>query len=186
MSTLPFRHRAVAFVRESLGVETEVLPQSRIEDEAGNARFDGAVFVDRRSSALNLAALWSFSIAAIVALLADRPLSTAQHDAVVLAASVLAIAGAMLLVAAFWSRRRARRPLVVELRAGVEVDVDAVEAAHAAANGHAAWIVAERGFTNDALATAARLSMRCFVVTGRSFAERTATVAPAAHMEVAA
>src|SRR5690349_2872704 len=149
MSTLPFRHRAIAFVRESMDVHTDVLPQTRIEDEAGNARLEGALFVDRRSSALNLASLWTYSVAAVVALVADRPLPVATHDAIVATASVLAIAATALLVAAFFARRRARRAVWIELRGDAPVEPAVIEAA--AASDRPTWVIAEHGFTREAL-----------------------------------
>jgi hypothetical protein len=184
MSTLPFRHRALAFVRDRMDVHTDVLPQTKIEDEHGNARVEGAVFVDRRASALNLASLWTYSIAAVVALVADRPLPVATHDAVVVSASVLAIVATILLAAAFWARRRARRFLWIDLRGDAKVEPAVIEAI--VASDRPTWVMAEHGFTPEALAAAARLSVRCFATHDRSFAEVAAMPAPAAEQEVAA
>ncbi len=184
MSTLPFRHRALAFVRERLDVHTDVVPQTKIEDEHGNARVEGALYVDRRASALNLASLWTYSVAAVVALVADRPLPVATHDAVVVSATALAIIATILLAAAMWARRRARRLLWIELRGAAKVEADAIEAA--AASDRPTWMFAEHGFTHEALAAAARLSVRCFAVHDRSFAEIATTRAPVVAPEVAA
>ena len=184
MSTLPFRHRALAFVRDRMDVHTDIVPQTKIEDEHGNARVEGAVFVDRRASALNLASLWTYSFAAVVALVADRPLPIATHDAVVVSASVLAIVATFLLAAAFWARRRARRFLWIDLRGDAEVDLAVIEAA--AASDRPTWVIAEQGFTRDALAAAARLSVRCFAKHDRSFAEVASTADASPALEVAA
>lgn len=181
MTTKPFRYRALAFLRDRMNVHTTAAPESRIENEQGWARFDGALVEASASSTLNLTALWILTSAAVVALVRERPMSAAGHEALATAASIGLVAGIALLVAAFVVRRRNTTPLRIELRVGHRVDADAIEGLHRDRAGRLAWIVAEKGFTPEALAAAARLDVRCLDRDSDDYAlvERTHIAAPA-------
>jgi hypothetical protein len=171
MSALSFRHRAIAYLRDQMEVHTYVLPQTPIEDERGNARFEASLIRARTSSTLNLASLYALTTAAIIALVGERPMSATAHDAYRYTAMALAVGAILLFAAALWSRRRAMSPLSVELRGGEIVDASAVEDVRGATDDRAVWILAAKGFTNEALAAAHRLHVRCFAAKGDAITE---------------
>lgn len=170
MSTLSFRHRAIAHLRDHLQVHTPMLPQSRIEDEHGNARFDAAI-VGARSSNIHLASMYALTTAAIVALVGERPMTAEAHTAYRYAALAIAVVAIALFLVAQWMRRRAIIPLWIELRGDAIVHADDVESVHRAGGHRSAWLLAQHGFTKEALAAAARLRVRCFAANGDTIAE---------------
>jgi hypothetical protein len=186
MTTKPFRYRALAFLRDRMNVHTTAAPESRIENEQGWARFDGALVEASASSTLNLAALWTLTSAAVVALVRERPMSAASHDALATAAFVGLVVGIALLVGAYVVRRRNTTRMRIELRLGDRVDADVIEGLHAHRQGRLAWIVAETGFTPEALATAARLDVRCLASDEDGHALAECTTEPATSIAKAA
>jgi hypothetical protein len=171
MSVLSFRHRAIAHLRDHLDAHTEMLPQARIEDERGNARFQASLIGARTSSTLNLASLYTFTAAAVAAFIGQRPMSAAAHTAASYGAITLAVLATGFLAAAMWTRRQAKIPLAIEIRGDAMVDVDALEKMREANGKRATWVFAEHGFTKEARAVAARLDMRLFAPHGQSIVE---------------
>jgi hypothetical protein len=171
MPVLSFRQRAIAHLRDRLHVHTTVMPESRIEDEHGNARFEGSLLRAHTSSTLNLASLYAVTAAAVVALVGERPMGEAAHAALRSGALALAIASVVLFAAAQWARHRNTIRLWIELRGQAVVEVGDVEAVRNASGDRSAWILAAQGFTKEALATAERLQVRCFAAGDHAIAE---------------
>ena len=171
MSAIPFRHRAIAHLRDHLDAQTDMLPQTRIEDEGGNARFEASLIATRTSSTLNLVSLYTFTAAAVVAFIGQRPMDAAVRAACNYGALALTALAIGVFVAAMWARRRARVPLLIDIRADATVDVAALEAMRDANGDRATWVFAAHGFTTEARAIAARLNIRCFAPHGQAIVE---------------
>ena len=186
MSTYPFRHRAIAFLRDSMDLHCVYMPQNRIEDERGNARFDGALVDNRLSSPLNLASLYAFTLAATLAMVNERPLGSGAHEALAASTIVCLVAGVVGLVASFVFRRRGTTHVHIELRGDDVVGIEGIERARSHAGKRAAWIVAEHGFTGEALALAEQHDVRCFATTAAGITECVATVVPGPDLAKAA
>jgi hypothetical protein len=171
MANHPFRHRAIAHLRDRLDIQTTHLPESRIEDEHGNAGFDASLVRTRTARAISLGSLYALTTAAIVALVGERPMSAAAHAAFRYAAFAIAVGAIAAFVAGVFVRRRSTTALRIQLRGDSIVEAGDIEAVRNASGDRETWIVAAHGFTDDALAAAARLRVRCFAARGDAIAE---------------
>lgn len=165
-----FQSRALAWLRDRHGVEVgwpgphaldvEWLPAT-VRDRQQTRMFDVTALVVLAASAV----LSVLSQEEVFAGLADRMLHTAIVGTLV--------AGLGLLLFGWSVRRAAAAPVAVYIDAGTRgpVAADVVERMRVAAPQREIFLVAERGFTSDALQAATRLGVRCIRAQGARFRE---------------
>jgi len=189
-----FHFLAINFLRDTMDVQTNVLPTNKVADpnDPEHARISGHVFAETYRSKLGYIALMLLIVAGCVGMGAIRPGLDATFR---LALQVTTVASTglsiVLLVADMIRRRRAARPVDMVIHASASesgaVPVAKIEQWYADAQGQL-WVVSERGFSSDALALASKHGIRCFTKVKRGFEEvRASTLVsvPAAHREAA-
>lgn len=181
MNTKDFHYHALCWLRDDMGVRTECLPHEELEVEDGVAAVECTTSRLRRNRRLELGALWCFAMSYGFGLAAGHPLGSFIEAMFGFLTGLSAVGAFVLLAAAVVQARRGRKALLVELftRTGARttIDVDAIQSVHEDADGDAAWIVGQIGFTDEALGLAKQLGVRCFV-SGERFVEAKPTAAP--------
>lgn len=188
-----FHFLAINFLRDTMDVQTDVLPTNKVADpnDPEHARIHGDVLPQTYRSKLGYIALMLLIVAGTVGMASIRPGLGASLQLALQIATVAATGLSIVLLAAgSIRRRRAARPVDMVIHASAAesgaVDVARIETWHAAAQGQL-WVVSERGFSSDALALAAKLGVRCFGKVKRGFEEVFASTVsvPVAHREAA-
>lgn len=189
-----FHFLAINFLRDTMDVQTDVLPTNKVADpnDPEHARISGQVFAETYRSKLGYIALMLLIVAGCVGMGSIRPGigATVSLGLQIATVASVAVSVALLVVDAI-RRRRAARPVDVVINASASesgaVDVAKIAKWHADAHGQL-WVVSERGFSSDALALASKHGIRCFTKVKRGFEEvRASTLVsvPAAHREAA-
>ncbi|HET6585945.1 MAG TPA: hypothetical protein VFG69_20955 [Nannocystaceae bacterium] len=181
MNTKDFHFHALCWLRDDMAVRTRCLPHDELEVDDGIAVVECTISRLRRNRQLEVGALWGFAMSYGFGLAAGHPLGSFLEASFGFLTGVSAVGALVLLVAAAVQARRGRKPLLVELFARTQtrsvVDSDAIRRVHDDADGDAAWVIGQIGFTDEALALAKELGMRCFV-SGERFVEAKPLAAP--------
>lgn len=166
MSTTTFQWGAIKWLREEAGLSTEVRPDDRVEDPSASMIVQGFLVHPSRAGSYAYTSLWVLTFAILLAMLGMPGLSEATELLLNRAGDAGMVVAAGLLVVAWVTSRRNRRPIVVQLHpTTAPATVDSVSALHQRAHGGSAWLVVEQAPAADVLATAAKLGVLCFART---------------------
>ncbi len=173
MDIQSFRRRAVTCLRDDHQIDTECLPHEELEHDDGLMLIDGTLVRAARDNPFSKAALWAFAASYGSGLAAGQGVGGGLEVVLHLVTGASAFAAFWLLVAAFYRRRGRREPLVIALHARTRtrgpVEAATIEAVRDEAGANKAWIMAEAGYTADALLTADRLHVRCYALEADHF-----------------
>lgn len=168
ISRHPFHIRAVNWLRDRMGVDTETLPTNVMADEHDPAKalVQGRVLAGGHPDTFGYLALIMLMVAACAVMATARPGLPAGFElGLQILAGVTTVAATAILAVDAWRVSRRRRSIeVVVLARDTEparVEPEQLEQWCAVANGDL-WIVSEAGFAPEALALARRRSVRCF------------------------
>jgi hypothetical protein len=172
-----FHFLAIRWLRDDMDVVTDTLPTNKVADAADpeHARIHGYVLPAGGHRRIGWIALMLLICAATLGMASIRPgLGTTLIDAMrVLALGTTALSVVLLVVDAL-RRRHLRRTVDMVIHGGANdmrvVDAASIERWTNEAEGQL-WVVAERGFTDEALAYAGTHDVHCCVGGKRGFTE---------------
>lgn len=168
-----FRYRAVTCLRDDLNVDTECLPHEELEHDDGLIIIDGAIVRAAKGNPYLNGALWAFAVSYGSGLAAGQNIGGAVELLLHLVTGASAVVAFWFIVSAYMRRRGRREDLVIALHGRTRtrglVDASTIEALRDEAGRGKAWIMAEAGYTADALLTADRLHVRCYALEGDRF-----------------
>lgn len=173
MNAQQFQDRAVDWLRREQSFSTDVLPGHKIADAEGRLRVKG--YFARPSSAgrWGIASLWTLSIGTILVMMNLPAIGSAANAAIQNFGVVVLAGGVLCVVVAEVLRRKHRTRATIELRpaSGAATTPETVDGLHRAAEGTAAWLIAETMPSEDVRSRAAERGVRCFVPRGSQFRE---------------
>lgn len=171
-----FHHRAINWLRDTMALDTEVLPtQSVASADAPRIGRLGGYVLPHRSGMHGQAVLVLMLVAGTVALTSSRNgLPPTLGIGLRVGAIVLVLLGLGVVMLGRAHERRSRRAVQVVLVADESgrrpVDVALLDGLRITPSDEI-WVVAESGFTDDAPGVARSRGMRCFAARGRRIDE---------------
>lgn len=164
--TTTFHWDAIKWLREDMGLATEIRPSDRVGEPDAPLPIEGFLVHPSRASAYAYSALCVLTVAVLLSMLGMPALPEATEAMLHRVGQAGLLAAVALLIVAWVVARRSRSPALVQLHpAAAPATRDAVTELHQGARGATTWIVAERTPSPEVLEAAAALGVRCFART---------------------
>ena len=170
MKTSAFFWNSIRWLRQDVGVQTELVPATPILDVRATLDVPGHVSRSPLPRRLAFVGLWVLSMGLVLAMTGTPALSLETRDLLRELGRMVLLGGGLLELAAFVMSRFHRDRVLVELRpaAAGPATVASLKALRGRAGDGMAWVVGERSPEPMALAAAASLGVRWFVPGGNA------------------